>query len=94
MAPAIEEAREGGESPKFEMLQHDTEYLAREPTGVGLDVPMWLVALEEEVEDVLHADSQGCPEEDLAAAIPPALLTYEQAMEQLDRWTRRKDSAG
>ena len=35
VAPAIDEAREGGESPKFEMLQHDTECLTREPTGVG-----------------------------------------------------------
>jgi len=94
VAPAIEEAREGGESPKFEMLQHDTEYLTREPTGVGLDVPTWLVALEEEVEDVLHADWQGCADYDLAAAIRPALLSYEQAMAELDRWTGKKDAAG
>ena len=70
VAPAIEEAREGGEAPKFEMLQHDTEYLTREPTGVGLDVPAWLVALEEEVDDVCYACDQGCSEGELARVIP------------------------
>ncbi len=88
--PAIEEARQGGEAPKFEMLQHDINFLTREPTGVGLDVPAWLVALEEEVEDVLHADYRGCPEQDLAAVIPPVLLTYDQARQQLEDWTRRQ----
>jgi hypothetical protein len=92
VAPAIEEARQGGEAPKFEMLQHDTDYLTREPTGVGLDVPAWLVALEEEVEDVLYADYQGCPEEDLTAAIPPVLLTYEEAKLQLEDWASRQTS--
>jgi hypothetical protein len=73
VAPAIEEARQGGEAPKFETLRHDTNYLTREPTGVGLDVPAWLVALEEEVDDVLHAASTGCSDECLAAVIPPVL---------------------
>jgi hypothetical protein len=92
VAPAIDEARCGGESPKFEMLQHDTEYLTREPTGVGLDVPAWLVALEEEVEDVLASDDQHCREQDLAAVIPPVLLSYEQAQHQLDEWASRQTS--
>jgi hypothetical protein len=92
VAPAIEEARQGGDAPKFEMLQHDTDYLTHEPTGVGLDVPAWLVALEEEVEDVLHADDQNCPEVDLAAAIAPTLLTYDEAKQQLDEWAKRQSS--
>jgi hypothetical protein len=92
VAPAIEEARQGGEAPKFEMLQHDTDYLTREPTGVGLDVPAWLVALEEEVEDVLHADDQNCPEVDLAAAIAPTLLIYDEAKQQLEDWAKRQAS--
>jgi hypothetical protein len=92
VAPAIDEAREGGESPKFEMLQHDTEYLTREPTGVGLDVPAWLVALEEEVEDVLTSCDQHCREHDLAAVIPSVLLTLEEAHRQLDEWASRQST--
>jgi hypothetical protein len=91
VAPAIEEARQGGEAPKFEMLQHDTDHLTREPTGVGLDVPAWLVALDEEVEDVLLADSQGCPHEQLAAVIPPVLLSFEEAKAQLEGWEGREE---
>jgi hypothetical protein len=92
VAPAIDEAREGGESPKFEMLQHDTEYLTREPTGVGLDVPAWLVALEEEVEDVLASDDRQCREQDLAAVIPPLLLSFDDAQRQLDEWASRQST--
>src|SRR5262245_11984392 len=92
VAPAIEEARQGGEAPKFEMLQHDTDYLTREPTGVGLDVPAWLVALEEEVEAVLHADHQGCPENGMAAVVTPVLLSYSEAKKQLDDWSSRQTS--
>jgi hypothetical protein len=92
VAPAIEEAREGGDAPKFEMLRHDTEHLTREPTGVGLDVPAWLVALEEEVEDVLSDDDQHCREHDLAAVIPPVLISYAEAQRQLDEWAARQSA--
>jgi len=92
VSPAIEEARVGGEAPKFEMLQHDTDCLTREPTGVGLDVPAWLVALEEEVEDALHADDHGCPEHALTNVIPPLLLSFEDAKKQLEEWSSRQTS--
>src|SRR5262245_31101087 len=92
VAPAIEEARQGGDSPKFEMLQHDTNCLTREPTGVGLDVPAWLVALEEEVEDVLSVYYQGSADQELEDVIPPVLLSFEEAKQQLDEWSRRATS--
>jgi hypothetical protein len=88
--PAIEEARCGGAAPGFEILQHATETLTREPTGVGLDVPAWLVALEEEVEDALYANSRCGAAADLPAAIPTVLLTYDEARQQLDQWTTRQ----
>lgn len=89
--PAIEEARKGGESPKFEMLEFETATLTREPTGVGLDVPAWLVALEEEVDLALRPTHQRQHEEDLAAILPPRLLTVDQAKQQLDQWTARQE---
>ena len=90
VAPAIEEARSGSESPKFELLRHDTHYLTREPTGVGLDVPAWLVALEEEVEDALRTNHDCWQDRDLAAMIPPVLLTFEEAHQQLEEWSSRQ----
>ncbi len=89
--PAIEEARNGGEAPKFEMLEFETATLTREPTGVGLDVPAWLVALEEEVDFALRPSHQQQDEADLAAILPPKLLTLEQAKVQLDQWTAREE---
>jgi hypothetical protein len=76
--------------PKFEILQHDTEYLTREPTGVGLDVPAWLVALEEEVEDALREGPLAGPDPDLATIVPARLLSYDQARQQLDQWATRQ----
>jgi hypothetical protein len=87
--PADSAVQAAPSCPKFEMLQHDTEYLTREPTGVGLDVPPWLVALEEEVEDALGEGYLPGAEQDLAAVLPPRLLTFDEARDQLDRWATR-----
>jgi hypothetical protein len=86
--PAIEEAREGGPAPRFEVLRHETESLTRQPTGVGLDVPAWLVALEEEVDAAMRPAYEN-QDDDLAEALPPILLTEAEAREQLDRWDER-----
>ena len=66
------------------------ELLTREPTGVGLDVPAWLVALEEEVDDVLRPIHERRRDEDLATLIPATMLTLRQARKQLKEWTSRQ----
>lgn len=90
VGPAIDEARRGGECPKFEMLQHDTEFLTREPTGVGLDVPAWLVALEEEVEQVLRPEHQRRQDDELSLVVPLVLLSQQEARQQLTQWASRQ----
>src|SRR5688500_19174877 len=90
--PAIEEARQGGETYKFEMLEFETATLTREPTGVGLDVPAWLVALEEEVDDALRQEYQRRHEQELTAILPSIFLSYDQARVQLDEWAARKQT--
>lgn len=86
---AIKEARQGGDHPAFDRLAAETEELTREPTGVGLDVPAWLVALEEEVE----AASQDDPEKDRAAEIdamiPQKPLSLKETRRQLESWNSR-----
>jgi hypothetical protein len=89
VAPAIAEARCGETGPKFELLRK-TPSASREPTGVGLDVPAWLVALEEEVEDAFRPAYQQREDRDLATVIPPILLTYDQARAQLDVWASKQ----
>jgi hypothetical protein len=88
--PAVAQVRLGGKIPKFELLEEETEMLTREPTGVGLDVPAWLVALEEEVENVLRPAHERRRDEDLAILIPATMLTLRQAKKQLKEWTSRQ----
>ena len=88
--PAVAQIRCGGKIPKFELLEEETELLTREPTGVGLDVPAWLVALEEEVENVLRPIHERRRDEDLAMLIPATMLTLRQARKQLKEWTNRQ----
>ena len=54
MTPAVEDARLARPSEAFERLQRETDELTQEPTGVGLDVPGWLQALENEVRKARH----------------------------------------
>lgn len=49
VAPAIRQAKEDGPKPAFESLDAQIELFAREPMGVGFEMPEWLSALQEEV---------------------------------------------
>src|SRR5688500_14526007 len=48
--PAVEQARSGAEPSAFAQLEAEAGELADEPSGAGLDLPDWLLALEEEVD--------------------------------------------
>ncbi|MEX2026291.1 MAG: hypothetical protein WEH44_03305, partial [Pirellulaceae bacterium] len=87
--PAIGQIRARGTCPKFELLEEETELLTREPTGVGLDVPAWLVALEEEVELELRPSYQ--QREDTVDFVPHVLLTLRQAKKQLKEIGMKKE---
>jgi hypothetical protein len=80
----LADARRGGPTPQFDLLREETALLTREPTGVGLDLPAWLVALEEEVDDVLAAPRRGPARDDLVRAVPRRLLSYEEALAELE----------
>lgn len=88
--PSIDEIRDTGTSPKFQLLVEETDQLTHEPTGVGLDVPAWIVGLEEEVEHALRPEHEQRRDEQLASVIPAVLLTQKQARKQIDTWANRK----
>jgi len=50
--PATHDAEANRPSGAFDLLQREADLLTQHPTGVGLDMPAWLAALEEEVEMV------------------------------------------
>ncbi len=82
--PAMAEARRPGPKSAFELLEHDTQVLAGESTGIGFDVPVWLLALEEEVERAREPTHRRNFEHEIAAAIPGLALSWEAVRQQLD----------
>jgi hypothetical protein len=83
--PAMAELKAGQATRTFELLEQEIADFAATPSGVGLDVPQWLLALDEEVQ---RAQSQGQPE--LSHRNPDHLdwarLTPQQLKRELDRW--------
>lgn len=56
VCPAMDESRVGLASTAFEVLRQEAEELTREPAGAGFELPHWLRALSEEVEEAGRAE--------------------------------------
>ena len=77
-----------GDSPQsaFDLLEQETQELTQEPTGVGLDVPAWLLSLEQEV-DVQLRDARFSERPDTSRLpLPQAGLTAVEVTQQLTLW--------
>jgi hypothetical protein len=88
---AMQEIRSGKPPTAFEQLESLAADMTQQPTGVGLDVPDWIIALEEEVDearDQLRGDVS--PDEDVS--IVPNLLSRDQIQDQLDRLSEESDA--
>lgn len=85
VGPAMRDAEANQESHAFDLLEQEAELLTRHPTGVGLDVPAWLDALEEEVEQLAkrRASSEIDPQSLMTIAIVP--LTVDELNDQLEK---------
>ncbi len=81
--PAMEEAERGGPRPVFELLEHETEVLTRESTGLGFDIPTWLLALEDEVDRARQPTHHYNFDKQIITAVEASALTREQVAEQL-----------
>ena len=60
--------------------------LADEPTGAGLDLPDWLMSLEEEVDRACSPYARFDMSAELIDRMPRVRLTWEQIQEQLANW--------
>ena len=87
VGPAMRDAEVDAdtESRAFFLLEQESELLTRHPTGVGLDVPAWLDALEEEVEQLAkrRASSEIDPQALMTIAIVP--LKVDELSDQLEK---------
>jgi hypothetical protein len=87
--PATRDAELNRPSGAFELLEREADLLTQHPTGVGLDMPVWLAALEEEVEMV--AKRHGGNEVDVMSLVtmPIRPLDREELKGQLNAARRQ-----
>jgi len=80
----------GGDAPPmaFALLEQETEELTQQPTGVGLDVPGWLAALEQEVDDVLRAHTHLDAHDPWRLPLDQRPLDVVEIQKQLTGWER------
>ena len=60
-----------------------------ELSGVGLDIPAWLAALEEEVDMVARPMYERRRDDQVTDAVPLAPLSVEELERQLEAWANR-----
>jgi hypothetical protein len=95
--PAVAEAekRESGETavdfhPTFNRLEQQAEKLTRTPSGVGLDVPPWLIALDDEVQRVRDPLSRNEHRAALQSLFPPRDIDRRLLRTQLRKFKPRE----
>ena len=82
--PSMQDAETGSTSDAFDLLEQESEILTQHPTGVGLDVPAWIDALEEEVESLSGKRTNHHLDPHSLMTIEFVPLTQEQLDEQLE----------
>jgi len=84
--PAMRQLRASDkeESRAFELLVQESHLMMKEPTGVGLDIPAWLLMLEEEVDRVLRNNRNVPQLQRLEKAVPVVPVTHQQLLEQFN----------
>jgi hypothetical protein len=85
VGPAIDELREGQPAKSFEALREGIRPLTEEPAGVGFEVPHWLEALEDEVEDLRADGGQDNLSMDPYLPVPEIRLSIKDVEQQIRR---------
>ncbi len=89
VGPAVRQYRATGEtSDVFELLIEECKLMMEQPTGVGLDVPQWLGALEAEVDRVLENQRGFHQKPQYDHAVPFRTISSEDIGEQLSAAAR------
>ncbi len=90
VGPAVRQYRETGEtSDVFDLLIEECKLMMEQPTGVGLDVPQWLGALESEVDRVVENQRGFHQKPQYDDAVAFRSITNEQIGEQLIAATKQ-----
>jgi hypothetical protein len=85
--PAMKEAKnEKDDRPHFDMLKSETDQMTSDPTGVGLDVPEWLEALEDEVDRLIVEELRDGDTPFIEELMPQAKISHEDIEQQVGEW--------
>ena len=85
VGPAVRHYRATGEAnDSFELLIDECKLMMEQPTGVGLDIPQWLAALEDEVDQVLESQRGYSQRPQYDVAVAYRSITAEQIVDQLN----------
>ncbi|HUS39100.1 MAG TPA: hypothetical protein VMX74_06600, partial [Pirellulales bacterium] len=82
--PSLAEAADAEASESFAKFEQQVDDLAREPTGVGIDLPAWLEDIEEEVERARAIRFHSNLVDEVGALIEQHSLTRAELQSQLD----------
>lgn len=83
IGPAIQESTATECQTSFDLLEQEILALAEEPSGVGLDVPEWLVELNDEVERVQAGLLRGSGASEMDSLIEKVILSCTEIQQQL-----------
>ncbi|MGL6197033.1 MAG: hypothetical protein ACRC2T_19650, partial [Thermoguttaceae bacterium] len=90
---AVREARSEGPKTTFPELEKQIEIFAREPMGVGFEMPEWLSSLQEEVMSTRIDFKEGESNEDAfnpTPNFPQIRLTRKELDKQIETWGKRE----
>ena len=91
--PAMREMNAPGPHTAFDLLEQEASALAHEASGAGLDVPTWIIALQEEVETARRRDDYA-EESELDRRLPQVPLPADEIQRQLDECEKRREADG
>jgi hypothetical protein len=86
--PAMAELRVSDKSAAFDQLEREVVEFSEAPTGAGLDVPKWLIDLEEEI-----AKAEEAADAPRAFSAAPARPDWNEIERQLHTWLEDKHLA-
>ncbi len=89
--PAMGDAKAGRDSTSFKLLAKEIDTLAQDPSGVGLEAPAWLIALEDEIERAQRPFHERNDLEVFREAVAGTPLTLEEIESQIEDWLAEDD---
>jgi hypothetical protein len=92
--PALEDAKKPGAESEVSPLERELEPFATTPSGVGLDVPPWLVRLQTELERVHTTQSDLGNLAETMFQVPSGRAPFAPLVEQLRDWEKRSREEG